>query len=161
MVPEKLRKPLIALVISAAGIVGISKHEGTVLEAYKPLSEDIWTIGTGTTVHPDGTKVQQGDKITRQQAEDYLRHDLGKFAVAMQKCIKVPVSQNEYDAFISLTYNIGSNAFCNSTLVKKLNAYDYAGACKEILRWDKFGNPPRPLNGLTKRRQDEYQLCVK
>jgi lysozyme len=59
---------------------------------------------------------------------------------------------------VSLSYNIGTGAFCNSTLVKKLRTYDYEGACKEILRWDKFKG--EPLKGLTHRRQREYKLCM-
>ena len=66
--------------------------------------------------------------------------------------------QYEYDAFVSLAYNVGENAFCKSTLVRKLNAGDYAGACREILKWDKFRG--QPLRGLTMRRQDEYQKCT-
>ena len=66
--------------------------------------------------------------------------------------------QYEFDAYVSLTYNIGSQAFCKSTLAKKLITYDYEGACKEILKWDKFkGNP---LPGLTKRRTEEYHACI-
>jgi lysozyme len=70
----------------------------------------------------------------------------------------VPLHQHEYDAMIGLSYNIGGSAFCNSTLVKKLNAGDYQGACKEILRWDHFQG--KPLRGLTIRRQKEYQQCI-
>ena len=66
--------------------------------------------------------------------------------------------QHEFDAYVSLTYNIGASAFCSSTLTKQLNAGDYAGACREILRWDKFKGQPLP--GLTKRRQSEYQQCI-
>ena len=65
---------------------------------------------------------------------------------------------HEFSAFVSLTYNIGEGAFCRSTLVKKLNAGDYEGACKEILRWDRFQG--KPLRGLTLRRQDEYRQCM-
>jgi lysozyme len=66
--------------------------------------------------------------------------------------------QYEFDAYVSLTYNIGPTAFCNSTLVKKLLAYDYEAACKEILKWDHFKG--KPLKGLTLRRQREYNLCI-
>ena len=59
---------------------------------------------------------------------------------------------------MSLTYNIGEGAFCKSTLAKKLNAYDYEGACKEILKWDKFKG--KPLKGLTNRREREYAKCI-
>ena len=70
----------------------------------------------------------------------------------------MPLHQHEYDAFLSLAYNIGPGAFCGSTLVRKLNAEDYAGACAEILRWDKAGG--KTVAGLTKRRQAEYRQCM-
>jgi len=158
-IPDKLRKPILALVISAAGTTAIINHEGIRLDAYRPLPTDSVTIGVGTTVYPDGTRVQMGDKITRKQAEEFLKHDLNKFHNAIKSCVKVPLSQNEYDAYISLTYNIGGNAFCKSTLVRKLNTYDYEAACKEILKWDKFKG--QPLKGLTNRRTEEYNLCIK
>jgi lysozyme len=66
--------------------------------------------------------------------------------------------QREWDAVISWSFNIGSKAACDSTLVKKLKAQDYDGACAELLRWDKFQG--KPLAGLTKRRQAEYQQCM-
>jgi lysozyme len=70
----------------------------------------------------------------------------------------VPLHQHEYDAFLSLAYNIGAGAFCGSTLVRKLNTGDYTGACAEILRWDKFQG--QPLRGLTLRRQAEHRQCL-
>jgi lysozyme len=81
-----------------------------------------------------------------------------RFEGAIKQCVKVPLKQNEYDSYLSLSYNIGSNAFCKSTLVKKLNLGDYEGACKEILRWDKAGG--RVVRGLTIRREKEYKQCM-
>ena len=75
----------------------------------------------------------------------------------MVKCIHVPVTQGEYDAYLDFTYNVGTFAFCTSTLNKKLNAMDYEGACKELLNWTKAGG--KVLPGLVKRRQDEYKQC--
>ena len=84
--------------------------------------------------------------------------DVQKFEGAIKRCVTVPLAQNEYDAYVQLSYNIGAGAFCGSTLVRKLNAGDYMGACQEILRWNKFKG--RELRGLTNRRQAEYQLCI-
>jgi lysozyme len=84
--------------------------------------------------------------------------DVQKFEGAIKKCVVVPLHQYEYDAYVSLSYNIGSGAFCSSTMVKKLNAQDYAGACQEILRWDRAKG--RVVKGLTNRRQQEYQKCI-
>lgn len=152
------RKTLGAIVVSAALLAGISQHEGFRKDAYEPVKGDVPTVGYGTTQYPDGTKVQLGDKVTRKQAEEYLKNDVDKFKSALQKCIKVPLSEGEANAYLSLAYNIGAGAFCKSTLVKKLNTYDYQGACQEILKWDKFQG--KPLRGLTIRRQEEYKQCL-
>jgi lysozyme len=81
-----------------------------------------------------------------------------KFEGALKKCVTVPLYQHEYDAYISLTYNIGEQAFCNSTLVKRLNAGDYEGACAEIRRWNRQGG--KASQGLTRRREAEYRQCM-
>lgn len=142
-----------AIALSAAALVGIVAHEGYSEVAYIPVPGDVPTIGFGTTGN-----VKLGDRTNPIRALDRALTDIHKFEGALKACVKVPLSQNEYDAYISLSYNIGSNAFCNSSLVKKLNTGDYAGACQEILRWDKFQG--KPLAGLTKRRQDEYKRCI-
>lgn len=147
------RTAISALAISGAALVGILVHEGYREQAYIPVPGDVPTIGFGTT---DGVKL--GDKTTPTKAMARALQDIGKFEGALKACVRVPLSQNEYDAYVSLSYNIGTTAFCNSTLVKKLNAGDYAGACEQILNWDKFRG--RPLPGLTKRRQDEYAKCI-
>ena len=98
-----------------------------------------------------------GDTIKPPQAVARALVDVQKFEGALKQCVKVPLHQHEYDAYVSLSYNIGSAAFCGSTLVKKLNAGDFDGACQQVLRWDKFNG--KPLAGLTKRRQAEYQQC--
>lgn len=147
------RTQLASLTLSAAALVGIALHEGYSPVAYTPVPGDVPTIGFGTT---EGVKL--GDKITPPQALARALTDIQKFEGALKQCVTVPLHQHEYDAYISLSYNIGSGAFCGSTLVRKLNAGDYAGACKEILRWDKFKG--KPLRGLTLRRQQEYRLCT-
>lgn len=153
------RKPLAAIVITASLLAGIKVHEGYSEKAYKPLPNDVPTIGYGTTKYPDGSSVKIGDKVTRKQAEELLANDIEGFRKAMIACIKVPLTVNEAEAYTSLTYNIGSSAFCKSTLVKKLNSYDYEGACKEILKWNMFQG--KPLKGLTVRREEEYKICIK
>jgi lysozyme len=154
---EKIRKPILVLVMSVAGLGGIAVHEGYRDKAYIPVPGDVPTIGYGSTTYEDGSKVKLGDTITRKRADELLGNKVNMFEKQVKSCVKVPLTQTEYTAYVSLTYNIGGQAFCNSTLVKKLNAYDYEGACKEILKWDKFrGNS---LPGLTKRRQQEYKLC--
>ena len=147
------RRPLAVLVLSASALVGLALHEGYSDRAIIPVPGDKPTIGFGTT---DG--VQMGDRITPPQALSRALSDAQKFEGAPKQCVKVPLHQHEYDAYISLAYNIGPTAFCGSTLVRKLNTEDYDGACKEILRWDRFKG--QPLRGLTVRRQKEYLTCI-
>lgn len=159
-----------ALVLSAAAIAGIAGFEGYRSDAYRPVPGDVPTVGHGTTQYPDGSAVKMGDKVTPQRAMALLQHDASKFGQAVKRCAPVPMYQHEYDAFVSLAYNIGigksgiANGFCYSkqgglsTIAKRLNAFDYAGACKGILAWDKFKG--KPLRGLTIRRQAEYKMCM-
>ena len=109
----------------------------------------------------DGTLVRCNESFCRifgADSQTLLGNKVNMFERQVKSCVKVPLAQYEYDAFVSLTYNIGGQAFCSSTLVKKLNAYDYEGACNEILKWDKFRG--KPLPGLTKRRQQENKQCL-
>ena len=147
------RRLIGGLVLSAAGLVGILSHEAFKSQAYHDVV-GVDTIGFGTT---EGVK--DGDKITVEQALIRALNDVSKFEGALKKCVVVPLNQNEYDAYISLSYNIGSGAFCKSTLVKKLNQLDYAGACSEILRFNKAEG--KFNKGLDNRRREEYDLCIK
>jgi lysozyme len=147
------RTQLASLTLSAAALVGIALHEGYRDRAYIPVPGDVHTIGFGTT-----QGVKPGDTITPPKALQRALQDVQQFEGAIKRCVTVPLHQHEYDAYISLSYNIGQTAFCGSTLVRKLNAQDYEGACKQILRWDRFKGQPLP--GLTKRRQDEFKQCM-
>lgn len=149
----KARIVIGALTLSASALVGIAVHEGYRGEAYIPVKGDVPTIGFGTT---DGVK--SGDTIEPVRALVRKLQDVQRFEGALKQCVRVPLHQHEYDAFLSLAYNIGPGAFCGSTLVRRLNAGDYAGACAEILRWDRFRG--EPLRGLTLRRQAENRQCL-
>lgn len=150
------RTAIAALTLSASTLVGIALHESYRDTAYLPTKNDVPTIGFGTT---DGVKM--GDKITVERALVKLLADADKYQSQIKACIgPVALFQHEFDAYTSLAYNIGSGAFCRSTLVKKLKQTppDYAGACREILRWDKQAGVV--LRGLTIRRQAEYKQCT-
>lgn len=158
---SKTRLAIGACALSASGLIGILGYEGYSDTAYIPVPGDVPTIGWGTT---EGVKL--GDTITPEKAIERAYRDIQKTESAIHKCVHVPLSQNEYDSFSSLAYNIGTSAFCSSTLVKKLNTRDYEGACAEILRWNK---QKRLINGktqyveikgLTLRREKEYQMCI-
>jgi lysozyme len=140
------------LTLSAAGLVGIALHEGYRDEAYIPIPGDVPTIGFGTT---DG--VHLGDTITPPKALVRALSDVNKFEGALRDCVKVPLHQYEYDVYVSFSYNVGSRAFCSSTIVAKLNAEDYAGACAELSRWVYAGG--RVVQGLVNRRVQERAKC--
>lgn len=147
------RQSIAALSLSAAALIGLAVSEGYSDKAIIPVPGDKPTIGFGTTAN-----VKLGDTTTPIRALQRVLVDVQTYEGAVKQCVKVPLYQNEYDAYLQLAYNIGTNAFCGSTLVKKANAGDYPGACKEILRWDRFQG--KPLAGLTKRRQAEYKQCM-
>lgn len=139
--------------ISQVGIDLIKSFEGLKLEAYQD-SVNVWTIGYGTTKN-----VQPGMKITLEQAEELLRHDLDTFERGVTSLIGVPVSQNQFDALVSFAYNLGLGSLKKSTLLKYLNNAQYLEAADEFLRWDKAGG--KKLKGLTKRRNAERLLFLK
>jgi len=150
---NKHRMAISGLVLSASALVSLVVSESYSDKAIVPVPGDVPTIGFGTT---EGVKL--GDTITPPKALARALTDIQKFEGALKKCVKVPLSQNEYDSYLELSYNIGSTAFCNSTLVRRLNAGDYEGACSAIKMWDKFKG--QPLRGLTIRREREYQKCI-
>lgn len=152
------RAAIAALVVSASALVGIAQWENYVEVAAPPVAGDVPTNGFGTTRNPDGTPVRLGDRTTPTRALVRLLADADEYASAVKRCAPVPMHQYEFDAYVSLTYNIGPGAFCGSTLARKLNAGDYAGACAEILRWNKFKG--KTLRGLVKRRQYEHAKCT-
>lgn len=147
-----IRRAVATLALSAVALVGIATHEGFEDKAYQDIV-GVWTIGFGTT---DG--VRAGQSIDPVSALQKKIKDVAKFEGALKQCVTVPLSQNEYDAYISLSYNIGSGAFCNSTLVRYLNQGEYSMACKEILRWNRAGG--KVVQGLVNRRQEEYKQCI-
>lgn len=146
-----------ALALSAAALVSIALNEGYSPTAKPPVAGDVDTAGFGSTRREDGTPMRHGEQVTPTRALVLLLADAGKAEQAVKRCAPVAMYPYEFNAYVSLTYNIGEGAFCSSTLAKKLNAGDYDGACKEILRWDRFKG--QPLAGLTKRRQAEYRMC--
>lgn len=147
------RMKIAGMTASALLFVGLMTHEGYTDRAVIPVPGDVPTIGFGTT---EGVKL--GDRTDPVKALQRAMVDVQKFEGAIKSCVKVPLHQYEYDSYLSLSYNIGSSAFCNSTLVRLLNQGKYAEACEQIKRWDKFKG--QPLRGLTIRREKEYRQCI-
>lgn len=112
-----------------------------------------WTIGWG---HTKG--VMQGDRITQEQAEQFFSDDLAVFELTVNSAIKRPMTQNQFDAMVSLAFNIGGPNFAQSTLVKKFNAGDVQGAADEFPKWRKAAGEVMP--GLVKRRAAEREMFL-
>ena len=145
------------LAVSPFGVDLICSFEGKRLTAYDD-GVGVWTIGFGTTVYPNGIKVMKGDTCTEAQAKTYMAHDLKKFEATVNKAVTVQLNQNQFDALVSLAYNIGTNAFSKSTLVKKLNANDIRGAADQFDVWVNAGG--KRMQGLVNRRAREKALFI-
>lgn len=136
----------------------IKESEGLRLEAYPdPGSVDgkPVTIGYGTT-KINGKVIKLGSKITKAQAEEYLNADLIAFGTKVAALIKVPVTDNQFGALVSFAYNIGLDAFAKSTLLRHLNAGNYADVPAQMRRWNK--NDGKVMKGLVNRREKEVAL---
>lgn len=145
--------------VNRAGIELIKSFEGLSLKPYL-CPANIPTIGYGTTRYPNGSRVTLSDKpINEKQAEAYLIHEVRKIAQTVEKLVKVPVNDNEFAALVCFAYNVGTEAFKKSTLLKLLNASaDRVAVADQFLRWNKAGG--KELAGLTRRRQAERSLFL-
>lgn len=136
---------------SQPGIDLIKRFEGCQLRAYCCPAGKL-TIGFGHT----GRDVFDGLIITPARAEELLRDDLRDVEKHVLQTVTAPITQGQFDALVSFTYNVGIGALKASTLLRKLNAEDYAGASEEFLRWTKAGG--RELPGLVRRRTAERSM---
>lgn len=134
--------------ISNRLLSAVKAFEGLRLTTYRdPIGK--LTIGYGTT----GDFVKDGLTITEEAAEEYLLDHLRVLASQVDTLVAVTTEQSMQDALLSLVYNIGIGAFARSSLLNKLNAYDYQGAAQEFQRWNKAGG--KILPGLAARREQE------
>jgi lysozyme len=146
--------------ISPEGIRFIQGFESCRLTPYLPTPNDRPTIGWGLTHYPDGRVVTLQDRpITQREADDYFAAVLRGTENAVKRLVEVDLDQHEFDALVSLVYNIGVGAFTTSTLLRKLNAGDYDGAAAEFPRWNKQAG--RVLRGLTRRRAEEQAMFLR
>lgn len=150
---NKVRYAVGTLALSALGLTSIANFEGFREEAYIPVKGDVPTIGYGTTKN-----VKLGDRITKEEALVRLREDATEAEDVVKKHVKVPLTQAEYDAYVSFIYNVGGRNFARSTLLQKLNQEDYEGACLELKRWV-YANGIK-YKGLENRRFKELQRCL-
>jgi lysozyme len=153
--PNQKKAGLVSIVGAAAAtllLAIVPHHEGTVLRTYKdPVG--ILTSCNGHT----GPELKMGQVFTPEECSDTLAGDLIIHAQGVRACIKKPMADHEIAAFTSLAFNIGVKAFCGSTVARRFNAGDQAGACTAIDMWNKAGGRVWP--GLVKRRAAERALC--
>lgn len=148
------------MITSNKGVALIKEFEGFSAKAYPDPKTGgrPYTIGYGTTTYPSGKPVSPGESCTREQAEQYLRNDLKKFESAVSDTVHAPLTQGQFDALVSFVYNLGPSRLGSSTLLKKLEALDYAGAANEFLKWVSPGSNVEA--GLRRRRTAERQLFL-
>ena len=143
-----------AALVGATTIALVSKWEGLEQTVYSDIV-GIQTVCYGHT----GKDIEPGKTYSKEECEQILQQDLIAHGNGFLKCTNVSLSQGEFDAYASFTFNVGINAACKSTLAKKLVAGDRKGACDELLKWNRAGG--KEVRGLTLRRQDERKLCVR
>ncbi len=147
--------------VSAKGINLIKKFEGNELSVYKDVA-GLDTVGVGhlLTDEDKATGAFDNGRITQEQSDALLLQDLDATQRQVRGCLSQNVTQEQYDALVSMAFNIGGGAFCESTLVKKLNAGEYVEAPNEMMRWTKarINGTLTPVQGLVNRRVAEATL---
>jgi lysozyme len=131
----------------------IKSFEGLFLRAYL-CPAGVWTIGYGHTKN-----VKEGDTCTPTQADFWLRKDVEEAIAAVNQLITVPLTQSQFDALVSFTFNVGTGALKASTMRRLLMLRNYAAAAMQFERWNKAKG--KVLPGLTRRRKEEKDLFLK
>lgn len=149
---QAANKAGIALV-SAALIGAVTQLEGTRYVPYEDII-GVWTVCEGYAQ----ADVVRGKTYTRAECDALTGKQLAEKGAAVLRCTNVALKQREYDAYTLFTYNVGAEAFCHASLLKKLNAGDHVGACNGLLAWDMAGG--RHVPGLAKRRAFERDMCL-
>lgn len=139
--------------VSHNGVELIKKQEGCMLRAYQ-CPAGVWTIGYGHT-----KTAWQGKTITYEQADELLQDDLQTFVNAINRLVKVDLTQNQFDALVSFAFNVGINAFEYSTLLRLVNKGNFRGAAEQFDRWCKVGK--KRIEGLVTRRETEKALFLR
>jgi len=148
----KLTKAGANLILHFEGM--LKKCGPDLYQAYK-CPAGVWTIGAGTT-HHGGHKFDASSRWTSKQCHEAFLADMATFEAAVRRLVRVPLTDYQFDALVSFTYNCGEGNLAKSTLLKRVNAGDHAGAAKEFHKWNKGGG--KVLAGLTRRRASESLL---
>jgi len=144
-----------SLVLTKDIVNFVADYEAFSPVAYLPTPNDVLTIGFGHT-----RNVKPGMVITREKAKELLLEEMFEFAADVKNLVKVNLTQNQFDAIVSLVYNVGTTSFRNSRSLKRLNSGDYEGfvngAFHPTLGWVK--QKGKILKGLVRRRADEARI---
>lgn len=138
----------------AAAVALVGAWEGLRTVAYRDV------VGIPTVCFGETRGVKMGNRYTVDECKAMLGDALVEFETGMRKCLKAPdaIPGKSYVAFLSLSYNIGTGAFCRSTVARRANAGDIRGACEAITMWNKAGG--RVIKGLVNRRAEERKICL-
>ena len=153
----RLKKGGAAGAVTALGLMAVAfvgNWEGLRLYAYQDV------IGVWTACYGETRGIKPGMKFTRDQCDVMFIEGLADFERGMRGCLARPdaIPHETYVAFLSFTYNVGTGAFCRSTLRRKADAGDLRAACDELPKWVNAGG--RRIKGLVNRRRDERRLCL-
>ena len=142
--------------INKAGKDLIKRFEGCKLKAYK-CPANVWTIGFGNTFYEDGTKVKEGDVITQERADELFDVIISDFVRMTDALVKSDVTENNFSALVSFTFNVGTGNLKKSTLLRKVNANPKDPSIRaEFMKWTRANNVV--LKGLVRRREAEAKL---
>jgi lysozyme len=141
-----------ALQFTAAGLIALAGYEGYERLPYKD-SGGVWTDGFGNTHN-----VVPGKPVEVTAALVQLNKNTVSAQNAVNRCITSYMSDQTFSSLVSFSFNVGNDAFCKSTLVRKFNAGDKHAACNDLMRWNKAGG--HVIEGLTRRREQERLMCL-
>lgn len=156
-----------AIIIAGSALLAeLRNDEGTRYKPYRDIG-GVLTVCQGHT----GPDIELNKTYTKAECDKLLVKNTERHGRAVLRCTRVPLNQNQYDAFTRFTFNLGEWRFCNSSVVKKLNAGDYEGACRAMLAYrgvcrKKDANGKcvpgyyKVIPGLANRRQSEYRQCI-
>lgn len=139
---------------SKTGLQLTESFESCRLSAYQD-SGGKWTIGWGTTYYPNGKPVQRGDTITQLQADSYIIQKYDDISYFLNRLLLVSVTQQEFDALCDFIYNVGTENFAHSSLLRYINSSNFTEAANEFDKWDHVNG--KEVAGLLRRRQAETQ----
>lgn len=153
--------------VSQKCIEQIKKDEGVRNKPYQ-CPALLWTVGVGHVIDPNHAKVPMADRkalpipagwdrvLSADEIDEILRKDLNRFEAGVLRLIKVPLTQGQFDALVSFSFNVGLGNLQNSTLRMKVNRSEFEAAAEQFLVWTKAGG--KVLPGLVKRRTHEKEM---